>query len=105
MLSVNLSPFLGLAGNPFSSVSISTGSVCFGFAGVVEAVVYCGSAVTFGRSVRTVCSGVVTALLVETVTAGLDVVDLVVSGVELVTDSVSDSAGTSAVVSELSLKI
>ena len=54
---------------------------------------------------RTVCSGVVTALLVETVTAGLDVVDLVVSGVELVTDSVSDSAGTSAVVSELSLKI
>ena len=74
-----MSPFLGLAGNPFSSVSISTGSVCFGFAGVVEAVVYCGSAVTFGRSVRTVCSGVVTALLVETVTAGLDVVDLVMS--------------------------
>ena len=71
---------------------------------MVEAVVYCGSAVTFGRSVRTVCAGVV-ALLVDTVTAGLVVVDLVVSGIELVADSVSDSAGASAVVSELSLKI
>ena len=89
----------------FESAMLSLGGSVLGFAGVVEAVVYCGSAVTFGRSVRTVCSGVVTALLVETVTAGLDVVDLVVSGVELVTDSVSDSAGTSAVVSELSLKI
>ena len=69
-----------------------------------EAVVYCGSAVTFGRSVRTVCSGVA-ALLVDTVTAGLVVVDLVVSGVELVVASVSNSVGASAVVSELSLKI
>lgn len=104
MLSVNLSPFCGFAGKPFSSVSISVGSVCFGFVVVVEAVVYFGSAVTFGRSVRTVCAGVA-ALLVDTVTAGLVVVDFVVSGVELVVASVSDSAGASAVVSKLSLKI
>ena len=101
---MNLSPFCGFAGKPFSSVSISVGSVCLGFVVVVEAVVYCGSAVTFGRSVRTVCAGAVD-LLVDTVTAGLVVVDLVVSRVELVVASVSDSVGASTVVSELSLKI
>ena len=64
----------------------------------------CGVLRLCGRSVRTVCAGVA-ALLVDTVTAGLVVVDLVVSGIELVADSVSDSVGASTVVSELSLKI
>ena len=59
---------------------------------MVAAVVYCGSAVTFGRSVRTVWAGVVTCgLSVVMVTAGC--VALVVAGV--VSGAVVSSFGIS----------
>ena len=59
---------------------------------MVATVVYCGSAVTFGRSVRTVWAGVVTCgLSVVMVTAGC--VALVVAGV--VSGAVVSSYGKS----------